>query len=263
MSYHDLPISLSFGEDTKAYCSISLPDDLVLFVHGFNGKSLKTWGDFPDFLFSSQKFRHADLVFYGYDSLKGQTANIGLDFYDTITALSLPGVLPDFSIRQLPAQHAYKRIILVAHSLGAVITRYMLLDAHRRQAPWLEQVQLFFYAPAHHGSRIPENFKDCLEGMGKILEGLIVTKYPIIKDLTEDSLVLRNIRDQTTALLQAGQAPFVQARVMWARKEVVVINYPYCEDYPENQINDTTHTSVCKPLFPRFVEPFEFLEKHI
>ncbi len=263
MANHYSSVKLSIGEKTIAFCSLLPPKDLVVFIHGFNGDALDTWKDFPEMMTTHPKFQHADIVFWGYDSLKGQAGNLKIKFYNAVDTLSVPVGIGSYPNRNLPGNFSYNRVLIVAHSLGAVVTRLMLLHAKRKNAGWLDKCKLLFYAPAHWGSRLPENFKECFFGFSVLLEAFAVTKYPIIKDLTEGSSVLTYIKDETGKLLTAGKNDYVKAKVIWAEKDTVVINIPYCEDEAEDEILNTNHNSVCKPRILGFTEPFDHLLKII
>jgi len=52
------------------YCSINASDNLIIFVHGFGGHAIKTWSDFKDAIQYDDDFKHCDIFFYGYNSLK-------------------------------------------------------------------------------------------------------------------------------------------------------------------------------------------------
>lgn len=248
MSNHSLPIKLPYGENTMAYCCYDTPKTLVVFIHGFNGSAVETWNDFPVFIQKHPKFRQADVVFYGYESLKLQAGNLKLHFFDFLNAITKPysNRIP-FPARNLPKAFAYDKVIIVAHSLGAVVTRLAFLHAYEKKCKWLNKCKPILYAPAHWGSLIPENFKECFQGVFSIFRGFAVTRYPIIADLTSGSIVLNDLQEKSRKLCESRNLGFLRAHVIWAEREIVVVNNPFCNDYPVDQIKDTVHTSVCKP----------------
>ena len=259
MANHYSSVKLPTGDKTVAFCSLLTPKDLIVFIHGFHGDALDSWKDFPEMIVTHPKFKNADVVFWGYDSLKGQAGNIKIKFFKALDFLSDPSSIASYPDRKMAAGFSYDRIIIVAHSLGAVVTRLALLHANGMNAPWRNKCKLLFFAPAHWGSPIPENFKECFLGFSVLLEAFAVTKYPIIKDLTQGSLVLNYIQSETDKLLTAGNNDYVKAKVVWAEKDIVVTNIPYLQDDPADEIINTTHTSVCKPTIPGFIEPFDYL----
>ena len=48
--YHTPPIIIENKNKTVAYYSSSPPNNLIIFVYGFSGKSTGTWNDFPSLI---------------------------------------------------------------------------------------------------------------------------------------------------------------------------------------------------------------------
>jgi hypothetical protein len=250
------------GKSSVVFLSHVKPSKLVIFIHGFNGSALGTWHDFPKLVYDEPKFQEADIIFYGYDSLKMQAANMKLRFYDLLNDAVKPQSM-SYLCRKLPGNFEYDKIIIVCHSLGAVVARLALLHAYDKKDHWISKCHIVLYAPAHWGSRIPGNFKECFEGILTFLRGVTKTKYPVIGDLTEGSIVLRDMQSRTQQLCTQGESTFVQAdAVIWAEREFIVVNNRFCSDKPESDIIGTTHTSVCKPG-KDFKAPFQKLLPHI
>ena len=247
MSNHAGPHSISLGENSIGFSSYGLPKNLVVFVHGFNGHAIKTWNTFPELIQEHNSFKESDVIFFGYDSLKTQASNMKLRLFNFIDTAVDPTRMEYAIQRDIPSGFAYDKIVIVAHSLGAVITRMAMLYAKAKGSPWLNKCKLVFFAPAHFGSRIPENFKECFQGVTSLFQSFAVTKYPIIKDLAEGSQILTQLERNSRTLLDVGNADYLRAYVVWASNDIVVVNSSFCDDYPEEEIEDTTHTSVCKP----------------
>ncbi len=185
-----------------------------------------------------------------------------LTLYDMLVDEVTPPSIVGVSDRRLSKGHQYEKIILVAHSLGAVVVRLMLLYAHDDNATWVNKCRMVLYAPAHHGSRVLDNFKECFLGASVLFKSFGVTKYPILIDLQEESRVLKNLKAETLTLLKSGKGDFAKAvSVVWAANENIVINERFCDDALEKQIAGTTHTSVCKPNVSNKYKPLEFLLK--
>ena len=89
---HSPPVFLPEGKSSTAFYSLSGPKRLVVFVHGFSGVSLGTWNNFAAIMQSDSSFADCDLLFYGYDSLKGQ-AYAHSCWWPTPLAPSSPGLL--------------------------------------------------------------------------------------------------------------------------------------------------------------------------
>ena len=104
------------------------PKELVIFVHGTNGSPKDTWFNekynffFPKALFQDntvqEKLGGVDVVSYGYVSSCR-------DFSKSIAANS--SELFDF-IRKRDTLKKYRRITIVTHSLGGIITKKMILS---------------------------------------------------------------------------------------------------------------------------------------
>src|SRR5215471_9605979 len=122
-------MSRPLQEDSKvqAIFAVRPSRKAILFIHGYTGDALKTWKDFPALLPQNPKFAGHDLLFYGYDGLRapvGSSASLFRQFLEKLFANT-----PDISNRSLPplfhrdATFGYDDLIIVAHSLGAVVTR--------------------------------------------------------------------------------------------------------------------------------------------
>jgi pimeloyl-ACP methyl ester carboxylesterase len=261
---HTPPIFLAHGHKTTAYFSVVQPKQLLVFVHGFNGSSVGTWEEFPDLLREDPDFAQTDLVFYGYDSLKGQANNNGLRFYNCLKALASPG-LPEeerwgFERSVVAEDFEYERIILVAHSLGSIVLRRALLNAKADEQPWLAQSQMVLFAPAHRGARI-QKLVEYLPMFGRMLAGLGFVAMPVLEDLKPDSEAIKNLMQESQKLIDEGKGNFaIAAKVVWANNERVVHNERFCQDPVAELVDDQSHSSVCKPQRPDFLRPLEIIK---
>src|SRR5688500_13432064 len=142
---------------TTALWAVNPNRTLLVFVHGFGGSATGTWVAFPELLDVSSKARHCDCVFYGYDGFRTRayvSALKLLAFLDrlcTDTANTINATLPSVAPKRA-ADFAYDKIIIVAHSLGAIVSRQALVSAHKSGAAWAAKVDLVFFAPAHSGA---------------------------------------------------------------------------------------------------------------
>lgn len=117
------------------YASHTDPVRLVVFVHGFHGKTVKTWNDFIHSGQTSDWWRESDMLFVGYDSLTerpGETAawirRRLQDFYPVIPAEFLER--RDAEVR-IWSGEPYRELFLVGHSLGGFVLRLALLQQAR------------------------------------------------------------------------------------------------------------------------------------
>src|SRR5260370_23024341 len=158
---HYFPRSLEYGRGTMAHWTCKPADRLVVCVHGFGGSASGTWPDFPALLPQAAALTTRDLIFYGYDGRFTQENSSAISFYDfleqflanpvAVVNRTQPPTAPD------RVNFVYSRVMIVAHSLGAIVTRRALLHAHQVQLrgsviTWLSTVRMFFFAPAHAGA---------------------------------------------------------------------------------------------------------------
>lgn len=238
----------------------------VLFIHGFSGDAIKTWSDFDVLLPASQTCCGHDLFFYGYDGLRAEmtaSASLFRDFLDRLfrrTAAFVNDNLP--AAAQRPANFEYDELVIVAHSLGAVITRRALLDATRLGSRWVSKIRLVLYAPAHKGANVAALALEVASGFRftRFFGALARFESPLIDQLKPESSDLRNLLAETEQARCGGANPHLVARkVIIAEYERIVRNETFGGDPPPETIPDTTHTSVCKPR-QEFRRPLEHLE---
>jgi pimeloyl-ACP methyl ester carboxylesterase len=263
---HYLPQALStkYREPSVAYFATAPARVLVVFVHGFGGSAHGTWPHFPELLSAMGTSKPFDAIFYHYDGKFTQANNSAAlfrefidDFVKAPTNL-VNSCIPGSAKR---AEFVYERVVLVAHSLGAVVVRRALLDIyhrsvkHSRRTHWLQSVILILYAPAHNGAHAAEIARSTLFQSGLSLLGLITQliryKTPLLADLVPNSPVLKALEGDTArALATAGprRSQFlIPKTVVWAGDERVVINNPYLSDPVSILEVGRDHHSVCKP----------------
>lgn len=246
---HTPPIFLTEGIHSTAFLTTHHPNTLVVFVHGFNGKSVETWGKFPELIRYNSDFSQADVVFYGYESLKAQANNSAVRFYNSLlrftdTSPNEWGISRDF----ITEDFKYSKILIVAHSLGAIIVRRALILAKNETRDWIKNCKMVLFAPAHRGARIQKLVTESLPAIGKILSGLGIITIPILDDLKPDSLTIKNLIHDSLHLLKNKQGDFtIATQIIWANREIVVHNEQFCHDPVPVLIDDKSHSSVCKP----------------
>ena len=263
MQTHYFPLSLAreYGRATQAYWSLTSPTHLVLFVHGFGGDPVGTWPEFATLLTKRAGLPVFDYIFYGYDGKTTQANSSALALFNFLDVLlrkpeavhkqSLP-----FSKR---APFQYERVVVVAHSLGALVTRRALLHAASMVSsgtpvPWLDSVRMVLFAPAHHGAYVANLVSafvvDTPWFLGKLLGYYLKYRSPLLDDLQPNSTVIKSLKDETDAIkARLPQPPwYIRAtNVLWAEHERVVINAPFCVDAPAGLAVATDHFGVCKP----------------
>ncbi|MDB6027362.1 MAG: hypothetical protein JWM68_3585 [Verrucomicrobiales bacterium] len=238
----------------------------ILFIHGFTGDAIKTWSDFHLLLPECSKCEGRDLFFYGYDGLRAEmnaSASIFRGFLDGLfgnTLSFLRDNLPPSA--QRPTEFEYSELVIVAHSLGAVITRRALLDATKKNSPWVVKTKLVLYAPAHKGARVAELALETASSFTflKLFGAGARFASPLIDQLKPNSTALTQLLAETLSACQGGANPHLVARkVVIAEYEQIVENETFGGDPPPDPIPDTTHTTVCKPR-KDFSHPLQHLE---
>ena len=249
--HHYVPVDVpEFGIRTRAYWSIAPPSAVLIFIHGFAGDSTSTWDSFPSLLVSQKALVGHDLVFYGYDG-KSTRAHISAgDFEGFLTSLlttpvSLPNAsLPDEFSRG--AGQPYKRAYVIAHSLGAVVTRLAMLLAYRSGALWTPMPEMVFYAPAHMGSNLPR--------LVKLVSGTLAAraymKCQVLQDLDTPCQTLTYLQDETDRQRKKYGASILRANcIMFGHDENVVniLPFPGDPDHKRPAFPNRNHITVCKP----------------
>lgn len=257
---HTPPISLSYGKNTSAFLTLGNPEKLVVFIHGFNGTASGTWGDFPELIRSNNHFANSDVIFYGYDSLKGQ-ANISASlFYDFLNQVleNSPNDL-SFERHNINDNLRYSKVLIVAHSLGAIVTRRALLNANIDGKQWLSICQMVLFAPAHLGALIPSLLLECLQGISQLVVAFGFLKIPVLNDLKIGSPTIEALIKDTNNCLSQNIGEFTIAnKVVWAEKENIVHCGDFCEDPRAQVILNQSHISICKPN-QKYLEPYKIV----
>lgn len=238
----------------------------LLFIHGFSGDAIKTWSDFPELLPERPNFTCRDIIFYGYDGLRADmyaSAAIFRDFLDRLfktTKSFLADNLPPSA--QRADDFEYEELVIVSHSLGAVIARRALLDATRNRSDWVARTKLVLYAPAHKGAKVVNLALEVASSFPFLkLFGIGARfKSPLIDQLKPGSQSLKELLKDTEKATKDGDNTHLVARkVVIAEYENIVQNESFGNDPPPDTIPETTHTSVCKPT-RNFLQPLILLE---
>ncbi|MES2429391.1 MAG: alpha/beta hydrolase [Bacteroidota bacterium] len=260
---HTPPIFIKHGKNSSALFTLNNPTTLVIFVHGFNGSATATWDDFPRLIRTTNDFAHADVIFYGYESLKGQANNNAIKFYSLLKAAceNNPNKL-GFERKEIGDDHSYKKILIIAHSLGAVIVRRALLNAKSENKIWLDKCKMILFAPAHRGARIPDLILESLPKIVRVLAGLGMIAIPIINDLRPNSQTILNLIADSEKLLEKNEGDFtIASHVIWANNEKVVHNQRFCVDPVATLIDNKSHVAVCKPNQKKYADPYSIVLK--
>lgn len=97
----------------------------IVFVHGFSGDALETWGDFPKYLSTEQGLLGWDIFSYGYatSTFRFETPRLWSADPD-IERLAL-GLK---TAAALPPLNQYKSLAFIGHSMGGLVIQEALLE---------------------------------------------------------------------------------------------------------------------------------------
>jgi pimeloyl-ACP methyl ester carboxylesterase len=268
---------LAPGVDPKSTSAMLARDPggkAVIFIHGYGGNAITTWGAFNTLLPLEEKAKDYDFIFYGYDGIRNNTfpsAQIVYQFLDQLFNQPLGILNPHLSLSgKRTAGFTYNKVILAAHSLGTVLVRWTLLTAHEtdKNHPWANKISTILYAPAHMGASVDELALQLAAGkdfISAIFHKLHIAGQffsPLIAELKANSPMLLQLQQHTAQAIKDGCGFAIPQKVILAEKDRIVDNIPFVGD-PLNRyvtIPGSTHTSVCKPSRD-FLEPFDYLTK--
>ncbi|BFU91667.1 MAG: hypothetical protein NTAFB01_28540 [Nitrospira sp.] len=244
---------------------------MLIFLHGFGGDALTTWSEFvtqwPD--------THGgwDLVFFGYPTCKFKISELKLEFkldrlyidehvnsfrkfiemLEPAPAITINKTLEVLlkcrpELRR-PDDFAYSQIVLVAHSMGAVVCRRALIL--EKTSDWVSKSSLILFAPAHRGGK-PLMFINALTGInwGSVFAETINFVVPTLGDLKPEGKFLSDLEEDTRKLVADGvEEPFIVDYVCWAIPDNVVVNKYFAEDGRKTaeEVKKKTHKEICKP----------------
>jgi pimeloyl-ACP methyl ester carboxylesterase len=226
----------------------------ILFVHGYGGNAITTWSKFDSLLPDAASCCGHDLIFYGYDGLRSDTiasASIFLEFLESLfsgAAALINSALPPSAQRSSDFQ--YSEILVVAHSLGAVISRWALMMAFEQGRSWPVKTKLVLFAPAHRGANVVKIALESVSGFKvmQILSGLARFQSPLIDQLAQDSRYLHELQERVNRLVGTSGDHCLLARAVFvAEREHVVVNLPFSRDPYPIPVAGSDHFSVCKP----------------
>ncbi|MDX6191639.1 alpha/beta hydrolase [Flavobacterium sp. Fl-318] len=265
MSNHTISIGIQkHGLNSQGFFSYSEPKNLIVFIHGFGGTSIGTWNNFPTYITSEEEFAKSDIIFYGYDTFKGQAGDHSGELFKFLNLVENPVANHILPIAQGLPERNYNGIILVAHSLGAILTRQALIFAINENKTWADKVTLALFAPAHHGANIINLAMQALPGLTGLLGIFAKLRYPILNDLdnTEEGII-HYIKERTHEFQNQNKGDCTKAKlVVYAKGDKVVRNIPYLNDIAPIVLAETSHVSVCKPK-SGFIEPLDLLKSII
>lgn len=175
---------------------------LALFVHGFGGKHLDTWGDIPEFL---EKKADSDPILKGWDYLF-----LGYDTRNIDTYLDIAGRIDttwrSASDSSAPYGSQYSRLALFGHSLGTLGIRQLLCTRIARESKLLDALHsvTLFGTPLN----------------GSPIAWLASWRYPIAEALKPKNPQLRMLSEWTHLAFQ--ERPWPEVRLVLGLDDKVV-----------------------------------------
>lgn len=274
------PASKHWSDGTSAFLSFD-PDTrrAIVFVHGFGGTGIPTWLNFPALLNGNPKLSSYDLVFYEYDGLQtaaDESANDLMNFLDTLFSDSGPLVNSGLRFQpvseQRPSKWAYEHVVIVAHSLGAIVTRLALIKAQVLRLTWPPNTRFMLFASADPGCHIEQLVSQALIAVPyvggtpaavRLLLGLLP-----LQDVAPNSNTLIQLKTLTERHINRNTTGFLLARrVLRARQDTVITNpvaffadeepatdYLPANEPPPGSNVQSGHMAICKPT-ETFREP--------
>lgn len=264
-------------KDWVLYLAHAQPRRLVVFVHGFRGKAVRSWQQFPGGGERSSWWRESDLLFVDYpsqlDDLTGTANRLRRQIPTFYPELSKNLLCTEGVAVRDPTWNQYDELFLVGHSLGGMIIRRALSDLAdewladlaedpNRAMPTLLEAQVRLFSPASAGFR-PGGFLAFLRSgpTWPLLEAKLRFSTAFT-DLQPSSPILRETRARTEKAAsgpEAGRLKALRPDLLWANPDQVVLSERYDTDRSSDSEDGTTHRSVCKPR-GHYEVPWIFVE---
>ncbi|MER8852869.1 hypothetical protein NKH94_14855 [Mesorhizobium australicum] len=266
MFNHTLPTPLNnlgapLSPESEARWARKPAKTCVIYVHGYGGHAVKTWGDFPDLAMERPEFQQVDLVFLGYESRSRPAVyNVGV-LYQAVCLLAEEAskVTRRVGGPERANDFAYESIILVGHSLGGALVRDVAMSAREMRKGWADKMTLALFAPAHVGANVIELIELSL-GFLKYLgpmQAFMRVKSPVLNDLRRGSDYLNELRKKAERI---GTHCTTQAKlVVHASNDWIVFRDVFFQDPPLTPYDQHDHVSCCKPIRALFQDPVTHL----
>lgn len=171
----------------------------ILFVHGFSGEAAKSFGQIPDFLSKDEKLEGWDMFPLGYSH--NMSPEMGKNIWASKNDLKIN---IDYLKTSMKYKYGkYKRIAIVAHSLGGLVVQRAILDMDKSLRDKISHVLLF--GTPNNGLLKSSKQKS----WSKLLKDLS-SNSPFIKTLRQDwSYMFKNKYPFTLKIIAATKDEFV------------------------------------------------------
>ena len=242
----------------------------VVFVHGFGGTAIGSFEDFHVLSTRRPDLAGCDLIFFGYDSVRLGVTDAASELFDLLITIALfPGRLfenskPHERARR-PDSFEYERLVIVGHSLGAVVARAALLRTRtiHKPGPLWSQTRSLFFAPAHCGARPVELMASVALPwpIQLVKRATLLWRSPALDDLQRGGSYLAWLQSEVREGVRGG-SEHLRASTIHVRDDGVVFNCVFADDFPPQLVWDHDHRSVCKPTRD-YLDPVEALSAQL
>lgn len=263
---HSIGTACGLNRSCRAHWSLNPRGKLLFFVHGFGGGATRTWRHFPRLLLEDARWSGWDFFFYEYDSRRVRAGISAQALGDQVkTVIEQPGYANAWLAQPRPRNFQYDEIWFVTHSLGAVVTRQMLVEAAKQQTPWLNASHLICFAPATTGARVERMMwlMGATGGLLGLIHAILRLRWTVLDDLAVGSAFLKNLLAETIrACGGATREPFESRLTLFGLYENVV-EYPpsFLFDGIPRLVQGAGHMGICKPRYLHDTAYFELLSE--
>lgn len=249
--YYFAPQRIEHGLGSRAHWAVEPCGRAVVFVHGFGGTAEGTWIDFPSMLRSRTESRGVDLLFFGYEGKRHRTQHSAMRLRSLLIELvEDPLRLPARAQVHRSSSFEYEFVLLVGHSMGAIVIRQAIIDLFRLPKHWQEKIRIALFAPAHMGADIGPLVFEAVAGVPILapVPALARMYWKALRDVEGGSQTIEQILDETRRALATGRATNMKARVVVHGGNDSVVNpNTFAEDPPSTFYVHSGHSRVCKP----------------
>lgn len=228
---------------------------LIVFVHGYRGHAVSTWGGFRYMLRDHPRLDGVDLLFWGY--LTQQRARL--------CAVRFLNLLREYMKERERAGRPWTRVSLVAHSMGAVVCRQAMVEAIEAGDAWPQITSTYLFAPAHCGARLQDVASNlpAEKYMGPWFAAWRNFADPALLDLEEGSPFLSKLsRDAERLIATDAGEPLIAELVVHGGLDFVVSPNRFVRDPVPHIVDGAGHFAVCKPGSKDF-GPLELLMRSL